>query len=83
MGVIDYRDDILYPISFDEAGGKTLLQCARASRRRVRPPLITSRLPGFASSQPATSPKSACNFGPAAKTAYWRDPASMGCRCSG
>jgi hypothetical protein len=40
-------------------------------------------LPGFVSSRPATLPKSACNFGPAAKTGCWPDPASRGSRCSG
>lgn len=44
--------------------------------------LITSRLPGFAPSQPTTSPKSACNSGPAAMTGCWPDPASMRNRCA-
>jgi hypothetical protein len=45
-------------------------------------PLITKRSPGFVSSQPATSPRSACNFGPAAKTGCWPDTVSRGSRCN-
>jgi hypothetical protein len=39
-----------------------------------RPLLITSRLPAIASTQPTTSPKSSCNFGPAEVTGCWPDP---------
>lgn len=67
-----------YLSSSDRAALRVRHGRGRKSRYSLR-----GRLRGSDSSQARMSLKSVCNFGPAAKTAYWPDPASTESRLSG